>query len=477
MVGAILALAPAMGMGSQRRAAEPMAILGFGLLAFSFFGLDHQSTFPGWNAVYPCAGAALCMLAGQRSLLVRAVLANRPMIAIGLISYSLYLWHWPVLAFTRYFFGALSPFQMAGVLTGAFALAILSYRFVEQPARRMRAPRAGQAIGLVGAPALCIVLFGLLMGSTGGLKRWIESQPGFATVEADTLPAFRFNYICQIGRHDPTILDQPRCVLGPATSGEPRVLLWGDSHASHFAGVVGTIAETEGLSFRNATHAACPPVFTGDYGVEPYREGCSRFRPNVAERLLRNDYDTVLMAARWSLYDDAPAFRADLARTVDSLTARGVRVVLLAEVPRFEQYNRECDQRWSRIDGSGCTHLAVPDTMGGANRFLRELALASDKVSFVDVRSVLCTRGLCRPYLDGRPVYFDAGHLSMSGSWRVGEALARGRGGTQWKAALLGEHIVAGDRDDRETTQAEELTTVFDQAALPPKSDAHPALL
>ena len=111
-LGALLALAPLQPgkMGTAwRAAAELLALSGFALLGVSLFALDDSSPFPGWNALYPCLGAALLMLAGRHSALVRWTLANPPMMAVGLVSYSLYLWHWPILAFARYFLGQLTP--------------------------------------------------------------------------------------------------------------------------------------------------------------------------------------------------------------------------------------------------------------------------------------------------------------------------------------------------------------------------------
>lgn len=453
MIGALLALVPQRAHGQSTRSvvvSTTLGLAGLALLAFSLFWLNDASPFPGVNAIYPCVGSVLLMIAGERSPLIRSLLGFRPMVYIGLISYSLYLWHWPILAFARYFYGGITPTMALAAVIAMLALATLSYRFVEQPARHASGTRLVQAARLFGAPALVIAVIGGYIWTSNGMKHWIESssayRDGLARLEADTAPPTRFDYVCQLFTHDPSILEQSRCVLGdaPEYARQPRILLWGDSHASHYAGVASVMAKAQGVAIRNATHSACPPVINGDYGNGVYRAGCSKFRPYVFASIARGDYDLVLMGGNWSAYENLPGFRADLEHTLDAITAGGTRVALLAEVPKFPNYNRECDMRWSRLGHSACNQLAVADSDSAINGYLHGLATHNDRISFLGVRDAICTSGSCRPYLQGHPVYFDRSHLSMNGSWRVGEAIAGTSTASEWAAVLRGQHVIAG---------------------------------
>src|SRR5581483_10532826 len=102
---------------------------------------SEQSPFPGWRAIAPTLGTALLILAGQRrNLSIPRLLSLKPVVAIGLISYSAYLWHWPVLAFYRYGYGDVTLFSGAVIFALTMMLSWASYRWVEVPSRRSKAP-------------------------------------------------------------------------------------------------------------------------------------------------------------------------------------------------------------------------------------------------------------------------------------------------------------------------------------------------
>src|SRR4029078_6889030 len=120
---------------------ELVGLTGLGLIAWSLTQLKANSPFPGIDALPPSVGSVLTMIGGALgSKVVGRFLGSAPMVFVGLISYSLYLWHWPVLAYLRYFYTDLDVVQSALAVPVIFALAILSYRFVELPARRSSAP-------------------------------------------------------------------------------------------------------------------------------------------------------------------------------------------------------------------------------------------------------------------------------------------------------------------------------------------------
>jgi len=134
LTGSLLALRVVPSPG--RRAADVASWVGGALIAFSIWGLSSRSAFPGWNAAFPCLGAALLIYAGPQAMLNRW-LSTAPAVGVGLISYSLYLWHWPLLAFgAAIAMRPLHPQEAAVAVALAFLLAWLSYRFVETPFRR-----------------------------------------------------------------------------------------------------------------------------------------------------------------------------------------------------------------------------------------------------------------------------------------------------------------------------------------------------
>lgn len=224
MVGALLALVLKRQGGGDWMVkpllAEVAGIAGLAAIGWSLFFLDDLSPVPGLNALYPCVGAALVILAGTRSRLLQWLLANRPMVWIGLISYSLYLWHWPILAYIRYFHGTVGTTHAVLAVLAMLALSFLSYRFVEHPTRRVHWKGRWQVLFLFLLPAALVLGPAAWFVRTDGLKARIEASAGFKRLEEETAAAFAFDYNCQLSLHAPGILGEPRCLVGSESPGE-----------------------------------------------------------------------------------------------------------------------------------------------------------------------------------------------------------------------------------------------------------------
>ena len=428
-IGGLLALFPA--VRNARRSDHPLfeavALAGVGLIIGSIWTLDGNSRFPGWNALPGCLGAALVILAdSQRHCLVLAPLRSRLMVGIGLVSYSLYLWHWPVLAFLRY----LSiPFNPIAAGAAILVLAFLSYWFIERRTRHLRMGKAKQVVLLAIIPALVII--GLSMTLDHRADRKIEKQQRANLENASkqrlrqTAAAYEFPYNCQLGELDTGVLSRPLCVHGKPADRPADILLWGDSHASHHVGVLGAIADANHLRIRNASLSTCPPVWGAEpYGTGTFQAGCSQFRPFIQRNLA--PYRTVILGASWSVHRRNRHFDQDLRNTLAELTGAGKSVVLLAQAPGFPDYDRNCEVRQTGHQMLNCEAVASrpdSDEAKDINRFLTSLAADYPNTYVLDIHDLLCRQGRCSPYLDGRPMYFDSEHLSMEGSWQLGARL------------------------------------------------------
>lgn len=436
LVGAVLALwiSGSDGRNHDRipgYANELLAMAGLATVLYGLFGLSDASKFPGVNALFPCLGTALLIYAGgNQSMLIRLIFSARPVVYVGLVSYSLYLWHWPVFAYFRYFQGELVGSSAVVAVAIVVVASWLSYRFVEIPARYWKSSRAKRVVFLYGLPVLCAAAFSWWLVGTQGMKDRIESSASYQRGAADlakyVAPAYEFPFNCQLSEHQSAILSWTRCVVGRG-KGEPKVLLWGDSHAAHYVGLLKEVADQRIFLFRSATHSSCPPVFGGVYGTAQYRQGCSQFRPYIEDALSQDRFSTVIMGASWATYDDA-SFRRDLDRTVRKIASSGKQVVLLGQVPYFRGYNRECELRAIRVGGMDCRdRLSYKDPgESSMNRYLAQLAGSMPNVHYFGVHPAICQRGVCTPYLSGHPIYYDGSHLSMEGSRAIGRKLLAG---------------------------------------------------
>lgn len=140
---------------------EAVAVVGLTLIVYALFGFSSATPFPGASALIPCLGAALLIYAGQgeRISIVSKALSLGPVAFVGLISYSLYLWHWPLLVFARYWnIHELSSAQAASIVTASFVLAAFSWAYVEQPFRHKQTLISRQLLFAGAATAVVVVL-------------------------------------------------------------------------------------------------------------------------------------------------------------------------------------------------------------------------------------------------------------------------------------------------------------------------------
>jgi peptidoglycan/LPS O-acetylase OafA/YrhL len=209
-----------------------MAFAGFVLIGLSVAFITEEQPFPGWRAVPPTAGVVLLLLAGRSPGKTRALrfLSWTPMVWIGKLSYSLYLWHWPVLAMWRYMYGEPDALASIGLLILIVLLAQTSFTMVEQPARHSRDPAlrvfslqlAAPGAGLI-LVALTLVFgdrWGLPTHSAGYLRQLNERR-------IDMRPAYQLSWVCQRQRLQVKDLSDSNCVLGGPSDKPPQVLLWG----------------------------------------------------------------------------------------------------------------------------------------------------------------------------------------------------------------------------------------------------------
>ena len=226
------------------RASTLLAGLGLGMIVFSVFAFDAETPFPSLYALAPVGGTALVILFGRAGTPVARLLSLRLIVGVGLISYSAYLWHQPLLAFARLRSPTHPPAElMAALVLAAFALAYLSWRFVEQPFHRRTAPvllSRRAVFAASGAVAAVLVGVGLHGQATDGrMLAWIEGNPSIAPVYRmyDTASRLQGVYLddgaCQFNVEtlDAATIERLR---GCRERHGPGVAILGDSHAIDF---------------------------------------------------------------------------------------------------------------------------------------------------------------------------------------------------------------------------------------------------
>ncbi|HYF24002.1 MAG TPA: acyltransferase family protein [Caulobacteraceae bacterium] len=452
LAGAALALGFAPPLRS-RPLREAAAATGALLIAAAVFGFGRDTPFPGLTAAVPCLGTALVIWAGRDGdSLVGRALGLGPVVFVGLISYSLYLWHWPVLVLGRLWLNRpLTDVEALAAVAVSVVAAVISWRFVERPFRK---PSTGPLLLRSFAPALGLMAVLFLAGSalhlTGGLPG--RAGPGVLSAEAAARDENPLTGRCHV--HGDALPPDEGCRFGP--SGErARLLLWGDSHGNHYAPGVAVWAERARLIGRQATKSACAPLV----GAEQVTRGavmgdCVRFNARMLEQVRADpNLEVVVLAGRWSVFtetvpsaheDGARAYLIDsqdrglnreasrrvfdraLARTVDALLAirPDLKVVVLGQTPEFDFEPSKCFAR-ARFLGRDEAACAAPrsapslERLSHADAALRALSVDRPRVTIVLPSGRLCDVGSCRTVKDDVILFRDDDHLTAEGSRRL----------------------------------------------------------
>ena len=397
LVGSLLAFGSAQRQWG-RATCNLAAVAGVLLTGASLCLISEQTPFPGAVALLPCLGAALLIAAHEG--VINRLLSCSVLVWIGALSYSLYLWHWPVLAGLRYFLGS---YPLPGAAVAVFvllttALSWLSYRYVELPFRSK---------ATAGTPTRSVVLIGAALGVMAvahGLNPRLVAPlaaPAMWYADADT--------IC----HSHIVGD---CVRGDR-NGAREILLLGDSHGAHlnyFADVVGTALK---LKIRVITTSSCLPVHGFDMATVPEwaRPLCTAQMGEVDRYL--SSADAVVIAGKWQDRVTSAVSLAALDHFIAAAATRKLPVLVLAQVPMLS-HNA---QRMVRFESFGLARVQVtrdPQWAAANTRVQRQveqhanarfLNMAEQKI-FADA-----------PFEHGVALYSDTHHLNEIGARRYGE--------------------------------------------------------
>lgn len=421
LLGALLVLTPP--PLPNRVVAELASAIGMALLIYGIFFLSEATPFPGVNALYPCAGAALLIYAGTgHAPICNRAMAVKPMVAIGLISYSLYLVHWPLIVMSHYFLlrSAHGAIEIAALIAAAVALTLFSYFFIEGPFRRKTVGRQKGTLFAYGGVAMVATL---LVGVAGAAHGFGWRFPEFAEQDIPGITQWQPGVCFLNGAQAPTQWNIDNCTL---TSGHgASLLLWGDSFAAHYA--PGLVSNKAMIPFDviQYTAAGCPPVLNYFSYTLPK---CREFNDRAIALIDNVRPQIVVLSARWDLLLSR-AF-AGLQDTVDRIETTGAKVIVVGPSPEFGVDIQSLAYRL-RNEGRASSFWQIANFNPALDALLE---MTSKGASALDPIGVLC-QGITCPYKqDSQFLYVDYGHFSALGSDLAVKALRLGMplvGGTR----------------------------------------------
>ncbi len=418
-LGGLVALRPRQELADGAKFAGAGVLL---VLASTALPIVH---FPGVGALPAVLGAGLLIYAVHGSTQLGwagALLRSRVMVFLGLISYSLYLWHWPLLALAHATHQGTIPVAIrAGLCAVAVLLAWMSYRWVEQPLRRPDpkvSARQVVAAGLAMSAALCAGLFSL-----GNFMDEPAQPTDLASVTESDQPANRVACNFQ-GGESLDSFPRPGCSV-PA--GQPvRVAIWGDSHALAWEPFAWAIAQHDGVAATAYIRDACAPSLGWDNGKHALEANrCRQFNQLVLARI--DGLDTLVFSAYWPNESADTDFNGKFAATLARVVPKVRRVILLGPTPFLHDSVPLCI-RSHNLAACAITRSQFDAQALAQRNFLRALAAKYSNVEYVDLTDFFCDAIECPPVRDGYGLYWDSNHVASTAARKfAAQYLARSR--------------------------------------------------
>lgn len=370
----------------------------------------EATLFPGVAAVVPCLGTSFLIVANRETLTSTGrLLAWKPLVGVGLTSYSVYLWHWPLLSYARYLrltdLSGTAPFAVLLTLL----LGYLSWRWLEMPIRERRVLTSSRSL------VAFVAFYALACGLLGGLSYQSNGFPGNWSQEAHSFCA---GFKDQGMRYptDPTSDEPVLPSLGPKDH-PLKFLLWGDSHAMALAAGLNSLGHRYQVAGRMLCSMGAAPLLNWGYSdgqVDKTDEWRRQWSELAVQTARSEGVEVVLLAAYWRQYS-RDSLSSELADTVARFERQGIRVIVIADVPKQE--------------GSPPLNLALATRWPGAHRpptSAREHEIGNSRpvaafrsvgVEVIDPATLILEwQTLGR---DGHPLYWDDDHLSLYGSLAV----------------------------------------------------------
>jgi len=312
---------------------EALCVVGIVLMLAPIFLYTRETTFPGLAALPPCLGAAIFIFSnGIKLTSIGSALTNKPAVFIGLISYSLYLWHWPFLAFARYLNPEpLSMSLKSVLLVLGFAAAILSWKFVETPFRKRTLGRTRKSMFVYASSMIVAVLaLGLTIAQTSGFPNRYSPETLLLAGGKDDRIIYR-----NLKWNDIQKVNFER--IGDSEfSPPPELFVWGDSFAMAALPAVDGFLDKHHLSGFAALHTSTPPTVGFSHaegkGVQGNKD---LYDEGILEFISQQNIPHVMLIACWRAYaSSSDRFETALLETVDRITKTGAQPWIILEPPR-----------------------------------------------------------------------------------------------------------------------------------------------
>lgn len=464
--GAGLALIPQL---SKSRLHNILSTAGVGAIAYGLVAITENSPYPGYLAMFPTVGTSLIIyFSNCEGNLVKSILALPPLVFIGRISYSSYLWHWPIVVFYKTYVTErpFEPLESVCLIGASLTAGFISWKYVEERFRYKNYPQKKVFTFAVYASLFSIILPGVVTVSNG--------FPGRLSPESLTIVdrKLMWEWPCTEQRKFFPENDELFCVIGESwEKASSKGILWGDSHALHWAPVIHLQALRVGMTLV-VVPWHCPPYLNSEFIKLDYpkfpniSETCTE-RNNLTVNLVKDttEIDLIIMAAAWAGYtellyserestnrpngniaDNSGAFGGQLSeialkKLLANLTDKNV--LILGDFPRPNKNLNECEfaektlllrEKCEESYYKVLDAKEVSKTHKYSDTALENAANAFLNANVIFPGDVLCDTTHCKTYVNGELLYLDSNHIRRNLSDETLDALSYLLGLTEWFA-------------------------------------------
>ncbi|MBY0244346.1 MAG: acyltransferase [Sphingobacteriaceae bacterium] len=418
-------------------------------IGYSIFFYTSLTLFPGYAALLPTLGAALIILAGNiyQNSCINRILRLNLFVFIGLISYSLYLWHWPILAFYHYFFinTNLNFVKIIILVLLILITSVLSYFFIEKPVKKLKLSNLAIIIYIWLIPSLVILIScGYIILNSG-----VESR------------------LNDITKTESLFLSDPYCWNGDAVkqsciisklknNSSPKILLFGDSHAGMYSPFWGEIAEKYGFNIKELNVASCYPLINVNNSLPS--DDPNIWLPDLCEKQIKyvtnnySNFDIIIVSGAYANYlpngARAPQkfkFADEFKKTINLFLKSNKTVIIMEEPPKAKDDSISKMIRQSMLPKflQAPSKIEMDDNME-INKYIESIVGQHDNLYYLNINQMLIDENKFYPYVGDKNIvaYMDAAHFNLYGAEFIGKQFVHSKESIPLKKVLIVKKII-----------------------------------
>jgi peptidoglycan/LPS O-acetylase OafA/YrhL len=401
-----------------------VSVVGLLLIVASAFILNKESVFPGPNALAPCLGTAFLIFSGKENNqkgIVNILLQNKFLVQIGLISYSMYLWHWPIFTFIKYFGVSLDGGIRIGAFAVLFILSYLSWRFIEQPFRTKYVYDFKKTLLVIMLPSLITI---------GSIYALLDAEDGFPN-RFPQLPEFnsKANFPNKVRKDcfDNFVVGNcETCYLGVRKDTLDGLLI-GDSFGNHTASFLDVLAKDAGLYIHDCTAGGYPVLNTLAFDGTPKNDAAFA----VKRMKYAKQFKTIFIAANWVGLSEPQSKNYEyILKTIGDLISEGKKVVIFDCIRSTDEINLHRIKlvKTNQAAFFSQRDFSIPSSPRTDDYIVYEMKRRYPSILIVDLNDALCKDGKCDIEINNTIVYRSFNHLNTSGAKLMGERYLRLKG-------------------------------------------------